>query len=157
MPVWPADCRPSVLPLHGRSPGACGPDPHPSDGMNPRPPVAVAAAPVPTGEVEVVPLTGMRKAIARRMTEAWAAPVFQITMTAEMTAAIRLREGLVARMAEGDAKPTYSDILTKVCAVALRRHPAVNALFAGDEIHLIPTSSNIDQLRRVAEVVQDFA
>ena len=26
-----------------------------------------------------------------------------------------------------------------------------------DEIHLIPTSSNIDQLRRVAEVVQDFA
>jgi pyruvate dehydrogenase E2 component (dihydrolipoamide acetyltransferase) len=104
-------------------------------------PVAVAAAPVPTGEVEVVPLTGMRKAIARRMTEAWAAPVFQITMTAEMTAAIRLREGLVARMAEGDAKPTYSDILTKVCAVALRRHPAVNALFAGDEIHLIPTAN----------------
>ena len=104
-------------------------------------PVAVAAAPVPTGEVEVVPLTGMRKAIARRMTEAWAAPVFQITMTAEMTAAIRLREGLVARMAEGDAKPTYSDILTKVCAVALRRHPAVNALFAGDEIHLQPTSN----------------
>ena len=104
-------------------------------------PAAVAAAPVPTGEVEVVPLTGMRKAIARRMTEAWAAPVFQITMTAEMTAAIRLREGLVARMAEGDAKPTYSDILTKVCAVALRRHPAVNALFAGDEIHLIPTAN----------------
>ena len=97
--------------------------------------------PLPTGEVEVVPLTGMRKAIARRMTEAWAAPVFQITMTADMTAAIRLREGLVARMAEGDAKPTYSDILTKVCAVALRRHPAVNALFAGDEVHLMPTAN----------------
>jgi pyruvate dehydrogenase E2 component (dihydrolipoamide acetyltransferase) len=105
------------------------------------PAVAAAAPAAPTGEVEVVPLTGMRKAIARRMTEAWAAPVFQITMTADMTAAIRLREGLVARMAEGDAKPTYSDILTKVCAVALRRHPAVNALFAGDEIHLIPTAN----------------
>ena len=104
-------------------------------------PAVAAAAPVATGEVEVVPLTGMRKAIARRMTEAWAAPVFQITMTADMTAAIRLREGLVARMAEGDAKPTYSDILTKVCAVALRRHPAVNALFAGDEVHLMPTAN----------------
>ena len=104
--------------------------------------MAAAAAPAaPTGEVEVVPLTGMRKAIARRMTEAWAAPVFQITMTADMAAAIRLREGLVARMAEGDAKPTYSDILTKVCAVALRRHPAVNALFAGDEVHLMPTAN----------------
>ena len=83
----------------------------------------------------------MRKAIARRMTEAWQAPVFQIAMTADMTAAIRLREGLVARMGEGDAKPTYSDILTKVCAVALMRHRAVNALFAGDEVHLIPTAN----------------
>ena len=102
-------------------------------------PAAAAAAPT-SGEVEVVPLTGMRKAIARRMTEAWQAPVFQIAMTADMTAAIRLREGLVARMGEGDAKPTYSDILTKVCAVALMRHRAVNALFAGEEIHLMPSA-----------------
>jgi pyruvate dehydrogenase E2 component (dihydrolipoyllysine-residue acetyltransferase) len=105
------------------------------------PPAPVAAAAPPPGEVEVVPLTGMRKAIARRMTEAWEAPAFQITMTADMTAAIRLREGLVARMGEGDAKPTYSDILTKVCAVALMRHRAVNALFAGEEIHLMPTAN----------------
>jgi pyruvate dehydrogenase E2 component (dihydrolipoamide acetyltransferase) len=83
----------------------------------------------------------MRKAIARRMTEAWEAPVFQITLTADMSAAVRLRAALVARMREGDAKPTYSDILTKVCAVALRRHPAVNALFAEDEIHLMPTAN----------------
>jgi pyruvate dehydrogenase E2 component (dihydrolipoamide acetyltransferase) len=83
----------------------------------------------------------MRKAIARRMTEAWEAPAFQIAMTADMTAAIRLREGLVARMGEGDAKPTYSDILTKLCAVALMRHRAVNALFAGEEIHLMPTAN----------------
>jgi pyruvate dehydrogenase E2 component (dihydrolipoamide acetyltransferase) len=100
-----------------------------------------APEPVPAGEVEVVPLTGMRKTIARRMTEAWAAPAFQITMTADMAAAIRLREGLVARMQEGEAKPTYSDILTKVCAVALMRHRAVNALFAGDEVQLIPTAN----------------
>ena len=103
-------------------------------------PAAVTAA-EPAGEVEVIPLTGMRKTIARRMTEAWEAPAFQITMTADMTAAISLREALVARMAEGDAKPTYSDILTKVCAVALMRHRAVNALFAGEEIHLQPTAN----------------
>jgi pyruvate dehydrogenase E2 component (dihydrolipoamide acetyltransferase) len=104
-------------------------------------PAATApAAELPAGETEVVPLTGIRKAIARRMTEAWEAPVFQITMTADMSAAIRLREGLVARMGEGEAKPTYSDILTKVCAVALMRHRAVNAVFAGDEIHLLPTA-----------------
>jgi pyruvate dehydrogenase E2 component (dihydrolipoamide acetyltransferase) len=104
-------------------------------------PAGVAAPAPAAGEVEVVPLTGIRKAIARRMTEAWEAPAFQITMTADMTAAIRLREGLVARMGEGEAKPTYSDILTKICAVALMRHRAVNALFAGEEVHLMPTAN----------------
>jgi pyruvate dehydrogenase E2 component (dihydrolipoamide acetyltransferase) len=104
----------------------------------PAPAAAPAAAP---GEVESIPLTGMRKTIARRMTEAWEAPAFQIAMTADMTAAIRLREKLVERMAEGDAKPTYSDILAKVCAVALMRHRAVNALFAGDEIQIQPTAN----------------
>jgi pyruvate dehydrogenase E2 component (dihydrolipoamide acetyltransferase) len=105
------------------------------------PAAAPQAIPAPAGEIEVIPLTGMRKAIARRMTEAWEAPVFQIAMTADMTAAIRLREGLVARMGEGEAKPTYSDILTKLAAVALMRHRGVNALFAGDEIHLLPTAN----------------
>jgi pyruvate dehydrogenase E2 component (dihydrolipoamide acetyltransferase) len=105
-------------------------------------PVAPAAAAlVPVGEVEVVPLKGIRKAIARRMTEAWQAPAFQIAVTADMSAAIRLREALVARVAEGETRPTYSDILTKVCAVALMRHRAVNALFAGEEIHVQPTAN----------------
>jgi len=108
----------------------------------PAPAAAPAGAPAPpTGEVETISLTGMRKTIARRMTEAWEAPAFQIAMTADMTAAIRLRGKLVERMAEGDAKPTYSDILAKVCAVALMRHRAVNALFAGDEIQIQPTAN----------------
>jgi pyruvate dehydrogenase E2 component (dihydrolipoamide acetyltransferase) len=75
------------------------------------------------------------------MTEAWEAPAFQITMTADMGAAIRLREALVERTGERETRPTYSDILTKVCAVALMRHRAMNALFAGDEIQLQPTAN----------------
>lgn len=105
---------------------------------------AAAAAPgvaAPAGEVETIPLTGMRKTIARRMTEAWEAPAFQIAMTADMTAAVSLREALLARTEEGGVRPTYSDILTKVCAVALMRHRAVNALFAGDEIQVLPTAN----------------
>ena len=107
----------------------------------PAPAAAADRAVAPVGEVEAIPLTGMRKTIARRMTEAWEAPAFQIAMTADMSAAIRLREKLVERMTEGDAKPTYSDILAKVCAVALMRHRAVNALFAGDEIQIQPTAN----------------
>ncbi len=107
----------------------------------PAAPAPAAAPAAPTGEVETIPLTGMRKTIARRMTEAWEAPAFQIAMTADVTAAIRLRQALVARTGEGEAKPTYSDILTKVCAVALMRHRGVNALFGGDEIQLQPTAN----------------
>jgi pyruvate dehydrogenase E2 component (dihydrolipoamide acetyltransferase) len=102
---------------------------------------APAAAAAPPAEAESIPLTGMRKTIARRMTEAWQAPAFQITMTADMGAAVRLREALVARTEEGAPRPTYSDILTKVCAVALMRHRGMNALFAGEEIQLAPTAN----------------
>src|ERR671918_327456 len=103
-------------------------------------PAVSAPAAAPT-EAETIPLTGIRKTIARRMTEAWEAPAFQITMTADMSAAIRLREALVERTGEGETRPTYSDILTNVCAVALMRHRAMNALFAGDQIQLLPTAN----------------
>jgi pyruvate dehydrogenase E2 component (dihydrolipoamide acetyltransferase) len=108
---------------------------------------AGAAAPAPApeaappGEIEVVKLTQMRRAIARRMSEAWQAPHFQIAMSADMSAARRLREKLVERTREGDAKPTFSDVLTKACAVALMRHRDVNAHFGGDEVRLFPTAN----------------
>jgi pyruvate dehydrogenase E2 component (dihydrolipoamide acetyltransferase) len=102
---------------------------------------APAAAPAAPGEVEVVKLNQMRKTIARRMTEAWEAPAFQISMSADMTASIRLREALLERVEEGGVRPTYSDILTKVVALALMRHRDMNAHFAGDEVHLFPTAN----------------
>jgi len=100
-----------------------------------------AAGRAPSGEVEVVKLNQMRKTIARRMTEAWEAPAFQISMSADMTASIRLREALLAQIREGGVRPTYSDILTKVVALALMRHRDVNAHFAGDSVKLFPTAN----------------
>jgi len=105
------------------------------------PAAATAAAQAPSGEVEVVKLNQMRKTIARRMTEAWEAPAFQISMSADMTGSIRLREALLARVEEGGVRPTYSDILTKVVALALMRHRDVNAHFAGDSVKLFPTAN----------------
>jgi pyruvate dehydrogenase E2 component (dihydrolipoamide acetyltransferase) len=97
-------------------------------------------APVAT-EIETVKLNQMRKTIARRMTEAWEAPAFQIAMSADMTASIRLREALLERVEEGGVRPTYSDILTKVVALALMRHRDMNAHFGGDEVLLFPTAN----------------
>ena len=102
---------------------------------------AAAAAPVPltpAGEIEIVQMTSIRKTIARRLTEAWAAPVFQLGVSIDMTEALHLREQLVARLADGDVKPTMNDLLTKFVGVALVRHRAVNATFSGDEIQRHP-------------------
>jgi pyruvate dehydrogenase E2 component (dihydrolipoamide acetyltransferase) len=106
---------------------------------------APAAAPAPapalmSQEVEVEQLSSMRKTIARRLTEAWQAPVFQLGITVDMERALAVRTRLVELNADG-AKPTVSDLLTKVCAMALMRHRAVNALYQGDSIELHPTAN----------------
>jgi pyruvate dehydrogenase E2 component (dihydrolipoyllysine-residue acetyltransferase) len=95
---------------------------------------ARAAGPAAPAEAEVVPMTSTRRTIARRLTEAWAAPVFQLGVSMDMTEALHLREQLVERVREGEAKPTVNDLLTKLVAVALTRHRAVNATFDGEEL-----------------------
>jgi pyruvate dehydrogenase E2 component (dihydrolipoamide acetyltransferase) len=101
----------------------------------PKAPARVAAA----GEVERVELTSLRRTVARRMTDAWSAPAFQIVMSADMTRAQELRARLVER--HPDERPTVTDVLTKVCAAALMRHREVNALYAGDAVELHPSAN----------------
>jgi pyruvate dehydrogenase E2 component (dihydrolipoamide acetyltransferase) len=102
-------------------------------------PAIVAPAPI-TEDVEVQQLSSMRKTIARRLTEAWQAPVFQLGVTVDMERALELRTRLVELHGNG-TKPTISDLITKVCAAALMRHRAVNALYKGDSIELHPTAN----------------
>ena len=102
---------------------------------------AAAVAPGPPAAVEVLQLSSVRKTIARRLTEAWTAPVFQLGVSADMAETLALRESLVERLAEGDVKPTVNDVLVKLVAAALARHTAVNATFTGDEIHRHPTAN----------------
>jgi pyruvate dehydrogenase E2 component (dihydrolipoamide acetyltransferase) len=100
-----------------------------------------AAVPAAQEEgVEVEQLSSMRKTIARRLTEAWQAPVFQLSLTVDMERALELRQRLVELHGDG-VKPTISDLLTKVCAAALMRHRAVNALYKGDSVELYPTAN----------------
>ena len=91
----------------------------------------VGAAPL---EAEVVPLTSLRKTIARRLTEAWQAPAFQISMSADMTRAQELHARL------RDQGVSVTDILTKLAAIALLRHREVNAQFADDELRIFPNA-----------------
>jgi pyruvate dehydrogenase E2 component (dihydrolipoamide acetyltransferase) len=104
-----------------------------------QPPSPAAPAPV-SGEVEVEQLSSVRRTIARRLTEAWQAPAFQIAMSADMTRSKELHARLVELAGDEGPRPTLTDILTKACAEALMRHRAVNARFGGDSIERYPSA-----------------
>ena len=100
---------------------------------------APAPAAVPTGEIESVPLTNIRKTIARRLTAAWEAPVFQLTVSADMTRANELVAA--ARELNPDVRVTVTDLLAKVCAHALMRHRDVNVQYTEDALLRFPTAN----------------
>lgn len=93
-----------------------------------------AIAPVPLSvEFEERELSSMRKAIAKRMSQSMAsAPHFYLTVEVAMEKAMDLRESIQAQVA--DLKVTFTDMIVKAAALALVRHPAINASFMGDRI-----------------------
>ncbi|MER3409495.1 MAG: hypothetical protein C4306_05195 [Thermoleophilia bacterium] len=99
--------------------------------------VAPAPAPPPT-EVERVPLTSVRRTIARRLTEAWQVPVFQLETAADMGRVLALIER--RRQLEPGLHLTVTDVLVKACAVALCRHPEVNVQLAEDALLRFPSA-----------------
>ena len=96
-------------------------------------PTAVATAMQIDGEFKDVPLTQMRKTIARRLSESIGpVPTFYLTSEIDMTKVGQLREQMVAN---GDQyKVSVNDIIIKAVAIALTRHPECNAHWMGDAI-----------------------
>jgi pyruvate dehydrogenase E2 component (dihydrolipoamide acetyltransferase) len=85
-------------------------------------------------EDQTVPLTRMRQAIARRMTESTTtAPQFYVTSEVDMDAAMELRAQLNALASEA-SKVSVNDLIIKAAALGLREFPNLNASFAGDAI-----------------------
>ena len=96
-------------------------------------PAAVAA--VVGAEFEDVPLSQMRAAIARRMPLSKApVPHFYVTSEVAMDRAWELREQLNAL--EGQPKISVNDFVIRACALALLKHPGVNASLQGDAIRV---------------------
>jgi len=79
-----------------------------------------------------LPLSQMRKAIARRLTESsFSAPHFFLTMEVNMDNAINTRKSINEF---SGVKISFNDFIIKACAMALREHPAVNSSWMGDFI-----------------------
>src|SRR5579862_1942283 len=98
---------------------------------------AVAQA-APSGEVESRPLSNVRKTIARRLTQAWTVPAFQLTVDADMTRA----NELVAKQRElyPEVRITVTDVLTRVCAQALMRHRDMNVQYSEEALLVFPNA-----------------
>jgi pyruvate dehydrogenase E2 component (dihydrolipoamide acetyltransferase) len=82
------------------------------------------------GEYEAVPHDSMRKAIARRLTSAKTLiPHYYLTIDCELNALMEARARLNARSPKGNGsyKLSVNDFLIKAAALALMRHPDVNA------------------------------
>ncbi len=125
-----------------RAAAGAAPAPAPAAPATP-PPLPVEAAPAPTAQpapvgddVERVPLTSIRRTIARRLTEAWQIPVFQLVLSADMDA---VNQVLTRRKElNPEEHVTVTDVLVKVCAAALMRHREVNVQFADEELLVFP-------------------
>jgi len=96
-------------------------------------PTGVAVSMHIDGEHKDVQLTQMRKTIARRLGESIGPiPTFFLTSEIDMTNVGKLREQMAAA---GDAfKVSVNDLVIKAVAIALTRHPEVNAHWMGDSI-----------------------
>jgi pyruvate dehydrogenase E2 component (dihydrolipoamide acetyltransferase) len=107
--------------------------------VGPAAPAEPTPAPLAVSAPAETALTNTRRTIARRLTEAWQVPVFQLTVSADMTRA----NALVARSREldPDVRTTVTDLIVRVCASALQRHPDVNVQFAGDAILRFPSAN----------------
>ena len=100
-------------------------------------PVSSPASPVAsvvTGKesFEEVPVSQMRKVIAKRLSESlFTAPHFYLTMSVDMDAAVAARTRLNE---QSGVKISFNDMVVKATALALQQNPKVNSSWLGDKI-----------------------
>lgn len=136
---------------------------------------APSAAPVaaPGEAYTEVPVSQMRKVIARRLSESlFTAPHFYLTMEIDMDKAMEAR---TAMNEVSPVKVSFNDMVIKAAAAALKKHPAVNSSWLGDKIRynnvvnigvavaveeglLVPVVRNADQksLSSISAEVKDL-
>jgi pyruvate dehydrogenase E2 component (dihydrolipoamide acetyltransferase) len=139
----PAAAEATVNDIVNSSPVPAGPA---SVSASVGPPVLPGTGPVPAAPVSAapeadevrgtrsVPVSQVRRVIARRLTaSAREIPHFYVTAAADAQALMDLRATLNAQLTgAGRVKVSVNDLLIRACALALRAHPDVNVSYGGD-------------------------
>lgn len=137
-----------------------------------------AAASVPSAvsgpDYEDQNISQMRKTIARRLSESkFTAPHFYLTVEIDMSEAMRTRKAINDK---GDVRVSFNDYVIKAAAMALTKHPYVNASWMEDKIRfnnrvnvgvavaveeglLVPVvrDANMKGMAQISSEVRDFA
>ncbi|MDA8875142.1 pyruvate dehydrogenase complex dihydrolipoamide acetyltransferase [Planktomarina temperata] len=110
------------------------------------PPMAAASLPSSASAASVealyqgrsyktVPLDGMRRVIADRLTEAkQTIPHFYLRRDIQLDTLLKLRSEVNAGLEARGVKLSVNDFIIKACAMALQSVPAANAVWAGDRV-----------------------
>lgn len=109
--------KPGAAPSSGKSAGA-----------------APVVLPTVVGEesFEEIPLSQMRKTIARRLSESkFTSPHFYVTMEINMDKAVEARKSINEA---SPVKVSFNDLVLKATAAAIRQHPDVNVSWRGDKL-----------------------
>ena len=90
---------------------------------------------IPAGSYDLIPLDGMRKTIARRLTESFRdVPHFPLTIDLEIDALLAARAKINSLLGDQGVKVSVNDIIIKAVAVALKRVPEANASYTPEGI-----------------------
>ncbi len=87
------------------------------------------------GSYDLVPLDGMRKTVARRMTDSFRdVPHFPLTIDLEIDALLAARVKINAMLEKSGGKVSVNDMVIKAVAVALKQVPEANASYSPEGI-----------------------
>jgi len=92
---------------------------------------------IPDGTYDLVPLNGMRKTIARRLSDSFRdIPHFPLTVDIELDKLLAMRSQVNALLEKDGVKVSVNDIVIKAAAIALKRVPEANASYTPEGIAL---------------------
>ncbi len=106
------------------------------------PPAGSTSEPATDGTAPTVThrFTRLQQLIARRMTKSRTTiPEFEVQTDVVMDEAVALRQQLRAPNGDNPLLPSINDLIVRACALALRRHPGLNASYSDESLRIWPS------------------
>jgi pyruvate dehydrogenase E2 component (dihydrolipoamide acetyltransferase) len=109
--------------------------PAPAQPSAPRQVLSLEQQGIKPGSYDLIPLDGMRKTVARRMTDSFRdVPHFPLTIDVELDGLLAARSKINALLEKEGVKVSVNDMVIKAAAVALKRVPEANASYTPEGI-----------------------